>query len=365
MNHPTSLNFAFLHAHDPHLATYAARAERYVFDDPNTSLLKLRQFAELLGRHVAAFHTIDTTGNELRDIVAVIRRKRLAPRDVTELFDQLRLRGNEAAHDGHFHRADMGEYRRVALAGLITAYKLAVWFQQTFIDYNFNPGPYKPPPNPRDVEDALRAELETLRDEAAEHQQALAKAHGEAKELARIRAELQRQAEEAQRAALADRSLLAFAQQAHQEEKAEKETYERRLREIQKTASFKPAAELQSFLERSQRSAQRIGLRGNDTYHVPLTQLRIVGPHQSECCGKATLLVQGSSGGFVNANCSQCGRSRNLKPDEFYGLDLWVSCPNCRTRAEATKVGSNYGFCCPKCNWRCYLASLLPNWDEL
>ncbi len=99
MTQRPSLNFSFLHEHDAHLTAYGARAERYVFDDPNTSLLKLRQFAELLARHVAAFHTIDTTGSDLRDVIAVLRRKRLAPREVTELFEQLRLRGNEAAHD--------------------------------------------------------------------------------------------------------------------------------------------------------------------------------------------------------------------------------------------------------------------------
>ncbi len=365
MNHPTSLNFGFLYGHDPHLTTYAARAERYVFDDPNTSLLKLRQFAELLGRHVAAFHTIDTTDNELRDVVAVIRRKRLAPREITELFDQLRLRGNEAAHDGQSGRSDTGEYRRVALAGLITAYKLAVWFQQTFIDPDFAPGPYKPPPYPRDVEEALRTELDALREDAARYEQQLAKSQGQIKELDRIRMELQQQAEEAQAASRADRTLLVVAQQAHQQEKAERVVYERRLQELQRDASFLPADTLQSFIERSQRSAQSMRLPEEDTHHLPLTQLRIIGPHESYCCQKPTLLVQSMKGGFVSANCSQCGRDRSLKWDEFLALDLWVSCPKCRIRAEAGKVDGNYGFRCPECNWRCYLASLLPMYDEL
>jgi len=365
MTQPPSLNFGFLHAHDPWLTTYAARAERYVFDDPNTTLLKLRQFAELLARHVAAFHTIDTTGNDLRDVIAVIRRRRLAPRDVTELFDQLRLRGNEAAHHERPHRADTGNDRRIALAGLITAYKLAEWFQQTFIDPDFDPGPYKPPPYPRDVEEALRTELDALREDAARYQQELAESQGQITELDRIRAELQQHAEEAQAASRADRTLLVVAQQAHEQEKAEREAYERRLQELQKQASFLPANTLQSFIERSHRSAKSMRLSEEHAHHLPITQLRIVGPHQSPCCREPTLLVQGSKGGFVNANCSKCGRSRMLKKDEFLALDLWVSCPKCRIRAEAGKVDGNYGFHCPECNWRCYLASLLPMWDEL
>ena len=34
---------------------HAALAERYVFDDPNSALLKLRQFGELLAQHAAAY----------------------------------------------------------------------------------------------------------------------------------------------------------------------------------------------------------------------------------------------------------------------------------------------------------------------
>ena len=41
-----SPNFAFLAEHDEQLVRLAALAERYFADDPNTSLIKLRQFSE-------------------------------------------------------------------------------------------------------------------------------------------------------------------------------------------------------------------------------------------------------------------------------------------------------------------------------
>ena len=41
-----SLNFGFLAKHDAQLMRLGALAERYFGDDPNTSLIKLRQFAE-------------------------------------------------------------------------------------------------------------------------------------------------------------------------------------------------------------------------------------------------------------------------------------------------------------------------------
>ena len=43
-----SANFGFLAEHDEQLVRLAALAERYFADDPNTSLIKLRQFSELL-----------------------------------------------------------------------------------------------------------------------------------------------------------------------------------------------------------------------------------------------------------------------------------------------------------------------------
>lgn len=47
-------NFAHLSEHDEQLLRLGVLAERYLPDDPNTALLKLRQLTELLAQHVAA-----------------------------------------------------------------------------------------------------------------------------------------------------------------------------------------------------------------------------------------------------------------------------------------------------------------------
>ena len=44
----TSVNFAFLKAHDPLFVELTAAAERSFSSDPNTTLLKLRQLGEAL-----------------------------------------------------------------------------------------------------------------------------------------------------------------------------------------------------------------------------------------------------------------------------------------------------------------------------
>jgi hypothetical protein len=51
----TSPNFTFLTKYDEVLVRHAALAERYVFDDQNSALPKLRQFGELLAQHTAAY----------------------------------------------------------------------------------------------------------------------------------------------------------------------------------------------------------------------------------------------------------------------------------------------------------------------
>ncbi len=47
-------NFQFLENIEPQLMRLGALAERYFPDDPNTSLMKLRQFGELLAQNIAA-----------------------------------------------------------------------------------------------------------------------------------------------------------------------------------------------------------------------------------------------------------------------------------------------------------------------
>ena len=65
-----SPNFSFLAEQDPDLALFAIRAERYVFDDPNTSIMKSRQFAELIAKAASRSCGFDTEGDEFGSIVS-------------------------------------------------------------------------------------------------------------------------------------------------------------------------------------------------------------------------------------------------------------------------------------------------------
>jgi type I restriction enzyme, R subunit len=55
----TARNFAFLAVHCTQMVRLAALAEHFFHEDPATSLVKLRQFAELLAKTIAARHSIE------------------------------------------------------------------------------------------------------------------------------------------------------------------------------------------------------------------------------------------------------------------------------------------------------------------
>src|SRR5262245_57075694 len=156
-----SANFDFLTPHDPQLVRLGALAERYFRDDPNTCLIKLRQFGELLAQLTAARAGLFISAGERQ--VETIRRLRdssLLPYEVAELLHQLRQAGNSAAH------GFAGDHA-LALSTLKFARQIGVWFHRTFADAAFAPGPFVPPPDPAAATDALHAELRQLRELAA------------------------------------------------------------------------------------------------------------------------------------------------------------------------------------------------------
>ena len=156
----TSANFGFLTRYDGGLGATAAQAERYFSDDPVTCLMKLRQFGELLAQQVAARAGVFADTDEGQaELLGRLKRETAYPRDVIDLFHDLRRVGNDAVHQKRGDHA-------TALAGLKVARQLAVWFHRSFGDQAFRAGPFQPPRAPPDATALLRDELERLR---AEH----------------------------------------------------------------------------------------------------------------------------------------------------------------------------------------------------
>ena len=155
----TSSNFSFLGARYPDLERIGARSERYFSDDPIISLITVRRFGEVLAQLVAAGSGLFTDAGEAQaDLLRRLRVDGNYPRNVLDLFHQLRIAGNAAVHN---HEGD----HATALGCLRMARQLGIWFYRTFTDRNFKSGPFQPPRPPADATAELRPELERLRAE--------------------------------------------------------------------------------------------------------------------------------------------------------------------------------------------------------
>src|SRR4051812_16584789 len=102
-----SANFDFLGTHDAQLVRLGALAERYFKDDPNTCLIKLRQFGEVLAQLTAAKSGMLASSEEQQaDLLRRLKFERIVPREVGDLFYRLRIAGNRATHS---HAGDHAE----------------------------------------------------------------------------------------------------------------------------------------------------------------------------------------------------------------------------------------------------------------
>jgi type I restriction enzyme, R subunit len=152
-----SANFDFLGTSDAQLVRLGALAERYFKDDPNTCLIKLRQFGEVLAQLTAAKAGLLASPEEAQaDLLRRLKFERVVPREAGELFHQLRVAGNRATH------VQTGDHAE-ALSSLKIARQLGIWFYRTFVDGRFSSGPFVPPSDPTDATKTLQEELERLR----------------------------------------------------------------------------------------------------------------------------------------------------------------------------------------------------------
>jgi type I restriction enzyme R subunit len=220
-----SPNFAFLAQYDEVLLRHAALAERYVFDDPNSALLKLRQFGELLAQHAAAYTGVATEAYDSQfALINTLLERQVINAQVSQLFHGRRKSGNQAAHQ---HTGD----RREALHQLQMARKLAVWFHKSFgWDKSFKAGPFLPPADPHDTECVLHTELEHLRE-------ALVAAQDQVTEAQQVVAEHTHQRQEAevavQRAYDDLATALALATETDRQLEHERQQFQQYLDELQ------------------------------------------------------------------------------------------------------------------------------------
>ena len=227
MSGPTSLNFRFLADHDALLERYAAQAERYVFDDPNAAIIKLRMLAEALAKLASTQLGFPADGDDrFLDALRFLQRRGAYTREVGDAFHTVRKAGNRAVHHAE------GDPRG-ALQALRLTRNIAVWYHRAFsTDHRFKPGKFVPPPKPEDASEDLEAELDALRGALA-----AANARAESAEETATRVS----ADDATRAAWAElRAALELAEEVELDHEAERVRFEAKLAELEAQLTADP-----------------------------------------------------------------------------------------------------------------------------
>ncbi|WP_447956771.1 type I restriction-modification system endonuclease [Vreelandella sp. EE7] len=220
-------NFGFLAEHDALLAELAAAAERAFANDPNTTLIKLRQLGEALAQHMAAVSGIefDQQTSQADLLYRLNRELRLEPQ-VKELLHTLRIEGNKATHQFRTQHKE-------AMDGLRLARELAIWFHRSFGQAGtaFKPGAFVPPRDPSIELRQLQGDIEQLRHELKSANLAL----DDSQQLSQL-VEQEKQEFEALAYAM-DQEAQTLSQQAQQNERAlngQRQAYEQKIQALQR-----------------------------------------------------------------------------------------------------------------------------------
>ena len=125
-------NFNFLQNDWQGLAKIGEMAEYMLYKDPNTAIMKLRQFGEELINTMLKVENFSYDKNSLAvDRILILKRAGLIPADIENILNSLRKKGNKAAHGSY------GD-EQTADTLLSLAVKLGAWFQEVYgTDYLF------------------------------------------------------------------------------------------------------------------------------------------------------------------------------------------------------------------------------------
>ena len=143
-------NFMFLSEKWSVLAELGDLAEKNLYSDANTTLIKLRIFAEVMTKYVLAYERLeDSSDGKQISRLNMLSGKGILPDRLIPLFHGIRKIGNKATHEGL-------ESRESAENCLGFAFNLAVWFQKTYGEDQAVPPSFVLPLKAPKTEDALR-----------------------------------------------------------------------------------------------------------------------------------------------------------------------------------------------------------------
>lgn len=127
-------NFSFLEERWSLLSSIGMMAEKYIHTDSNSCLIKLGLFAESVVRLIFKLDNLEEPkfDNTHANRIRLLKNEGLLPKDIDDILYTLRTARNKAAHDGY-------ESKEQAEILIEFAYKLGVWFMQTYGEWNYEP----------------------------------------------------------------------------------------------------------------------------------------------------------------------------------------------------------------------------------
>ncbi|MGF7490307.1 type I restriction-modification system endonuclease [Bacillus velezensis] len=130
-------NFSFFQGKWDVLANLGETAERNVYHDPHTTVMKLRLFAETLTKFILAAENIrEAYGTTQVDRINTLRRERLLEPELIDILEALRRKGNVAMHEADYGKAEE------AKALLQLTFRLSIWFMKVYGDWDFQAPEY-------------------------------------------------------------------------------------------------------------------------------------------------------------------------------------------------------------------------------
>ena len=119
-------NFDFLIEEFPLLSNLAQAAEYNLYQDPGTSLYKLRQYGEYMTEQIFDTYGMDLPEtNTFQNRVFILRNQGILPVNVIDYFTILRHKGNYAVHK---FKGTTEE----ATSSLFASFKLGKWFYESY-----------------------------------------------------------------------------------------------------------------------------------------------------------------------------------------------------------------------------------------
>lgn len=160
-----STNFEHLRANRPELSDLGGLAETYIYTDPASGLVKLRQFVETLVRDV--YDNLRLTKPyqpTLNDLINEDSFKRITPHVILNKIHTIRIQGNKAAHGEHVSA-------QIALMALQEAFDLSRWLYVGMYKGDIKNVPtFKKPENQADLSKKALLVNKRLKEQMAEQE---------------------------------------------------------------------------------------------------------------------------------------------------------------------------------------------------